>query len=86
MVRFEKTLQHSERNRNSYACFRYYLKTLKFSISGLRGVYGTDLSRGIPQLTLAFLETIGAGPVAIGWDARPANNNFANLVKQHSPH
>ena len=59
----------------------YNSKTLKFSISGLRGVYGTDINPGnAAQLAKAFHETIGTGKIAIAWDARPANKLLVQLT------
>jgi phosphomannomutase len=59
----------------------YNSKTLKFSISGLRGIYGKDINPGnTTHLTKAFHQSIGKGKIAIAWDARPANKLLIQLT------
>ena len=46
-------------------------KTLKFSISGLRGIYGQDITpENIPLFCAAFDSVLPRGPVAIAQDTR----------------
>lgn len=56
-------------------------ETLKFSISGLRGVYPTDIHPGnIPSLVEAFSRAIGKGPLAVARDSRPTGPAIEQLV------
>ncbi len=46
--------------------------TLKFSISGLRGLFPQDInSHNIPEMIWAFHQSIGPGPVVLARDNRP---------------
>jgi len=57
-------------------------KTLKFSVSGLRGVYPDDLNpENIPSLVAAYHKTIGSGDIAIARDTRPTGAAIEKLVE-----
>ena len=56
-------------------------KTLKFSISGLRGIYGKDITpENIPLFCVAFHQTLLKGPIAIARDTRKTGEAMRCLV------
>ena len=56
-------------------------KTLKFSVSGLRGIYGKDITpENIPLFCMAFNKTLPKGSVAIARDTRNTGEAMIRLV------
>ena len=58
--------------------------TLKFSISGLRGLYPQDIHPGnLPEIIAAFDAALPAGPVAVALDSRPTGPAIEAITLGH---
>ncbi|MDH5717407.1 MAG: phosphoglucosamine mutase [Spirochaetia bacterium] len=60
----------------------YKSETLKFSVSGLRGLYPEDINpSNIPAIVLSWHKTLPKGPIAIARDSRPTGPAISRLAE-----
>lgn len=60
----------------------FHSKTLKFSISGLRGIFPDDISaQNLPNLIYAFHKVLPPGDIALARDNRPTGKAFLAIAQ-----